>query len=169
MTIAQNIVIAVVAGIVAAVVALHFAPSKSVIAAGSAAGSTFNTAKSAGIVWAPVSNTASSTSIFNGDASDRIIKQVEISCVGANFTAANSLAQVTFSAATTSVTNQGLQKNGNVALSTTVATSTYEAYVATSSQALVGRRWNTGSYLTFNTNATSTGLTCSIFADYIGT
>lgn len=168
----QNILGAAVAGLVAALVVLHFAPVHTVtntVTAGSPAGSTFNTAKTAAIVFAPISNTASTTSVYNGDSSDRIIKDAHITCTGANFTAANSLAQVTFSAATTAVASLGLQNNPRLALSTTVATSAAEVYVATSSQNTIARRWNSGSYLTFLTNATSTGMSCVVGVDYIAT
>lgn len=169
----QNFLGAAVAGLLAAVVVLHFAPvqtvTNTVTTAGSSAGTTFNTAKTAAIVFAPVSNAASSTSVYNGDSSDRIIKDAHITCTGANFTAANSIAQVTFQAATTSGTTQGVAGNPRLALSTTVATSAAEVYVATSSMNTIARRWNSGSYLTFNTNATSTGLSCVVGVDYIAT
>ncbi len=139
------------------------------LVSGSSAGSTFNTAKTAAIVFAPTSNTASTTSVYNGDSSDRIIKDAHITCTGANFTASNSLAQVTFSAATTAVSSLGLQRNPNPALSTTVATSASDVYVASSTQNTNARRWASGSYLTFLTNATSTGLSCVVGVDYIAT
>jgi hypothetical protein len=163
--------LAVVAGLVAGAVVLHFAPqSVRVIQSGaSPAGTTFNTAKTAMIVFSPISDTASTTSIFNAEANDRIIKQVQFSCTGANFTAATSLAQVTLSAATTAVSSLGLQANPRVALSNTLATSTSEVWTATTTTATPNRRWNSGSYLTFATNATSTGLSCVIGVDYIGT
>ncbi len=168
----KNIVLAAVSGLVVAMVMIHFyAVPNTVIqqVAGSSAGTTFNTAKTAAIVFAPISNTASTTSVYNGDSSDRIIKDAHITCTGANFTAANSLAQVTFSAATTAVSSLGLQRNPNPALSTTVATSGAEVYVATSTQNTNARRWASGSYLTFLTNATSTGLSCVVGVDYIAT
>lgn len=138
---------------------------------GSSTGTTFNTAKTAAIVFAPISNTASTTSVYNGDVSDRIIKDAHITCTGANFSAATALVStgVVFSAATTAVASLGLQSNVNLALSVAVGTSTAELYVASSSQNTIARRWNAGSYLTFLTNATSTGESCVIGVDYIAT
>ncbi len=139
------------------------------IVSGSAGGSTFNTAKTAAIVFAPVSNSASSTSVYNGDSSDRIIKDAHITCTGANFTAGQALSSVIFSAATTSATSNGLKSNPNLALYVAVSSSTPELYVASSSQGTIARRWNAGSYLTFLTNATSTGESCVVGVDYIAT
>ncbi len=121
------------------------------------------------INFAPASNAASSTSILNGDASDRIILGAQFSCLGANFTAANALANVILSAATTSDTTHVLAGNPFVALYQTLATSTSEVFTATTTQATPNRRWNAGSYLTFTTNATSTGLSCTIGVTYFGT
>ncbi len=143
--------------------------TKTQFVSGSAAGATFNTAKTAAIVFAPVSNAASSTSVYNGDASDRIIKDAHITCTGAAFTAQPNLASVVFSAATTAVSSLGLQANVNLPLFVAVSSSSAELYVASSTQNTTARRWNAGSYLTFLTNATSTGESCVIGVDYIAT
>lgn len=145
---------------------------------GSAVGSTFNTAKIAMINWAPTTNAASSTSILNGDASDRIIKQTTYSCSGfnANFngTAAGGLANEVFTIATTSVANVGLQGNTNFILSTNVATSATVSEVFNASTTPGGtatvntRRWAAGTYLSINSTGTSSAAACTIGVDYIG-
>ncbi len=175
MTHLQNVLLAAVAGLVAGLIVLHFAPvqtvTNTVTTAGSSAGVTFNTAKTAGIVWAPVSNSASSTSVYNGDSSDRIITSAHYDCTGAAFTAGNSIAYVRFTAATTSGSSQGLNGNSNFVLDTNVGSSTLEVFVSSTTPGLTGtaafRRWKSGSYLTFNTNATSTGESCIVGVNYL--
>lgn len=167
-------VITVLAGLISGFVVHELMPRPTQIVqqvtGASPTGTTFNTAKTAMIVFAPTSNTASSTSILNGDANDRIIKQAQYDCTGATFTSTISLASVLFEAATTTIANEGLLGNGNLAMYSTMSTSSgNEAFAATSTQAASNRRWASGTYLTFSSNATSTGLSCTIGVDYFGT
>ncbi len=138
---------------------------------GSPAGSTFNTAKVATIVWAPQSNSASTTALYNGDSSDRIITSAQYDCTGASFTAANAVAYLRFTAATTSAPTNSTLGSTNLVLDNNVGSSTAEVFMASTtpgSTVIAGtRRWASGSYLQFDTNATSTGLTCLIGVNYL--
>lgn len=144
---------------------------------GSTAGTTGNTGKRATIVWAPQSSTATTTSILNTDASDRVIISMDMTCagIGASGTALTS-AGLVVTAATSSTANPGAITNTNLILLTTntFATSTAELFQATSSPGLTGvaanvfvRRWASGSYLTFSLNGTQPNATCTIGASYL--
>lgn len=147
----------------------------------SPAGTTFNTAKYAGVradLGLPGS-TGTSTSVQNTDASDRIITGLRHGCqaVGTSRTAYSGagLASLLVTAATSSTaspsTNSNTNSVGGGAI--TIATSTPNFAVSTSSATGAGSSaifniWPAGSYLTFTTNATNTA-TCTFGADYIGT
>jgi len=156
------------------------APAAQVQQVGSPTGSTFNTAKIAMINWtiAAVSGSngsATTTSLYNGDSSDRIIQSVQFDCasVGTSKTAYTGagLANLIFTAATTSSSAPAAITNANVVLSTSVSTSSTELYVSTTTPGLTGsafvRRWASGSYLTFASNATNTAA-CTIGVSYFG-
>ena len=76
---------------------------------GSPVGTTFNTAKVAMTNYTPSASAASSTSILNTDASTRYIVSSTVACNGVNGQGG------TFTFATTSVANEGLQGNTNYA------------------------------------------------------
>ena len=147
--------------------------------AGSTVGTTFNTAKVAEVIMSPTSAVATTTSIFNGDASDRIIDNAFVACnpgVGTVFAQTGAgVSAFTWTAATTSTNapaTLGSNAAGNYALNVNLATSTTnDSYIATSTYTnVIARRWAAGSYLTFSTNATSStaGLNCQAGVYYHG-
>ncbi len=177
----QNVIIAAVAGLVASLVVLHFAPSKVMQATGTPVGSTFNTAKVAMINWTFAAVTgangvATTTSVFNGDSSDRIIQAVQFDCsaVGTSNTAYTGagLRSLILKAATTSTSAPNIVSNTNVVFSSDIATTSADVYLATTTPGLTGtvpfRRWASGSYLSFFSNATNTAA-CTIGVTYFGT
>ncbi len=144
---------------------------------GSPTGSTFNTAKVAAINMTLATAAATSTSVYNGDSSDRVILDLFASCsgVGTSLTAYTGagLASLTISAATTSTSAPANVTNASLvfgASGTTIATSTPDAYSAntTFTAGPFLRRWAAGSYLTFFTNATNTAA-CNVGAHYLAT
>lgn len=153
-------------------------PQVSQLAGTSAQGSTFNTAKFAGIATnlaAPGAN-ATSSSILNTDANDRYITSIKAGCenVGTSKTAYTGagLASLQLTVATSSssapATNGNTNSVGGGAV--TIGTST-TSYVVSTSTASVGTSniyavWLAGSYLTFTTNATNTAV-CTFGAEYI--
>ncbi len=138
----------------------------------SPAGATFGNQKLAFIVWTPSTDSATSTSILNTDDNDRIITSADYWC--ANLTTVNGAPRTSwaFTAATTSISSMSLQGNTNFVLNTNVATTTSELYVSSTTPGLLAtadyRRWATGSYMTFNANASSTA-TCVIGVKYLAT
>ncbi len=125
------------------------------------------------------------TSILNTDASDRYITTFQASCSGitsivAPYLGVNSsigyfgirAATTTFNAATGTPTANVLVSNSNFAASTTVATSSAITVMSTSTAAATmnsnqfSQEWAAGSYLTFITNATSSG-TCTVGVMYL--
>jgi hypothetical protein len=141
-------------------------------------GATFNSAKVAEIAMAPISSAATSSSLYNGDASARIIDSGFVSCAtstGAVMGSTGGVASWTWQMATTATNALGLQGNTNYAMNLTVSTSTTDnEYTASSTNpALVmNRYWPSGSYLTINTNATTTNgmsVTCQAGVYYHGT
>lgn len=153
-------------------------------AVGSPAGSTFNTAKFAGVVAllsTPGAN-GTSSSILNGDTSDRYITALKAGCqvLGTSKTAYSgaALAALTVSVATSSTSGPATNSNTNVVGTTamTIGTSTPQFVSASSTasngstapgSAYISNVWSAGSYLTFTTNATNTAM-CTFGADYIG-
>ena len=174
-TLTKSLLAFAVVGALAGIVAFfNVSPFRTVVEAtfgASPAGTVANTAKFAGIAWAPQSNAASSTSILNTDANPRIILNTELYCNNFGTSpATNNASAVTVQAATTTVANNGLQGNTNYVANFTFSTSTLDVYVSTTTQpvlAATGRVWAAGSYLTFNMNATSTSGTCEVGSQYI--
>ncbi len=178
----STIVVSVVAGLLAGAV-VHFwapAPKQTVtqqFVAGSAVGTTFNTAKVAAVNMSLATAAATTSSVYNGDSSDRIILDLFASCsgVGASKTAYTGagLLALTISAATTSTSAPANVTNSNLvfgASGTTIATSTPDAYSAntTFTAGAFLRRWASGSYLSFFSNATNTAA-CTVGAHYLAT
>lgn len=134
--------------------------------AGSAAGTTFGTAKVAAINFAPATSAASSTSILNSDVGNRYITDTFMDCLGAN-----GQGFQTIQGATTSVSSLGLQGSTNYFASTS-ATTTAAAnnmYVSTSTEGALGaetRVWGAGTYITFVVSGTNTGA-CTIGVHYL--
>lgn len=148
---------------------------------GSAVGTTFNTAKFAGVNMSPATAAATTTSILNGDASDRIATSIDVDCntVGTSqtFLTGGGLtgAGLTLKIATTSVANLGLQNNTNLVGGTvTIATGTPDILIASSTPSFGGTnvaawdRWAAGSYLTFLFSATNTAA-CTVGVKYMAT
>lgn len=149
---------------------------------GSAVGSTFSTAKESAITWQP-GNGATTTSLLNDSGYDRYIKSVQVMCtgVGTSLTAVTGAGLtsngLTMSAATTSTSAPAVFSTSNGFLQSQViaTTSPNGVFFATSTPQLGGgspftdytRIWNSGSYLTFQTNATNT-MTCTAGASYLG-
>lgn len=169
----------VVLGIV--VIGGYFSPGGSstiVQSFGSATGTTFGTAKIANVNVAPLTGAATSTSILNSDASDRIVNRINIACGAVDtpgtFLTGAGLASFTLKLATTSVSSQGLQGNANlIGAAMVIATSTNAVLISTTTPAIAGNvaafdRWASGSYLTFLFNATSTA-SCTVGVDYMAT
>lgn len=149
---------------------------------GSPAGSTFNSAKVAEITSVPISITATSSSVYNGDSSDRVVDSGFVSCATSSGSVYASTAQAVgvatwnWKAATTAVASLGLQGNVNYAFNLDVATSTTDSgYSATTTPGSTfqafNRTWKAGTYMTFLTNATSTNQTinCQAGVYYHGT
>lgn len=145
------------------------------IVVGSVVGSTFNNAKVAAINMTPSSASATSSSILNTDASDRIVTDAFVTCSqtpGNNFAPNGGVATWIWQAATTSTNAPATLGSNSVnqALFVTVATSTADAYTATSTYTIaLTRRWATGSYMTFQPNATSSTAVCNVGVHYLAT
>lgn len=139
----------------------------------STVGATNNTAKLATITMAPLTAGATTTSLFNGDGTDREVTSSVIACtsVGTSqtFTTGSGLASWTLQAATTSVSGLGLNGNTNYAANLTLATSSAWYYQASTTETVpiyVGRVWPTQTYLSFGFNATNTAA-CTVGVHYI--
>ena len=133
---------------------------------GSPVGTTFNTAKVAMTNYTPSTSAASSTSILNTDASTRYIVSSTVACNGVNGQGG------TFTFATTSVANEGLQGNTNYAgndVATTTTSSTF-MYVASSTEGVptyTNRLWPSGTYLSIVDSTTNQGV-CTVGVNYLG-
>lgn len=176
-------VIAIIAAliVVGGVIGSYFYPQnevKTVMLAGSPAGSTFNNAKFAGVVVSLQSTTTNgtSTSLLNSDASDRYVVAVRAACEGLGTSksvgAGAGIAALSYSVATTSTANPSTPTyNFALASSTVMGTSTVNNLVSSSTilsasttNAMV---WAAGTNLTFWWNATNTAV-CTEGVDYIG-
>lgn len=127
---------------------------------GSPVGTTFNTSKVASVDMSPLTANATTTYLFNSDASDRIITEDFASCGGVGTSGAAQGGAGGISAFTvtmgTSTTNTGNLPN-TLAGNFTIATSTPDAYTATTTFTQVAaRRWPTATYLGISFNATNT-------------
>jgi len=168
-TFSKSLLAFAVVGALAGIVAFfNVSPFRSAIEqlAGSAAGTTFQTAKVAAVNFAPATSAASSTSILNSDAGNRYITDTFLDCLGAN-----GQGFQTIQGATTSVASLGLQGSINYFASTT-ATTTAAAnnmYVSTSTEGALGsetRVWGAGSYITFVVSSTNSGA-CTAGVHYL--
>lgn len=148
-------------------------PEVEQLGAGSAVGTTFNTAKIAGITMAPATAAASSTSLLNPDSTDRVVRSASAYCTGVGtsqtyLTGAGLLSTGwTLNMATTSTAAQ--TGSTNYVASITLATTTGYVYSATSTTPAIGdvtRLWPAGSYLTLTFNATNTAA-CIAEVDYL--
>lgn len=141
----------------------------------SATGSTFGTAKIAEVVMAPQSRTATSTSILNSDSSDRVVLDAGVNCSGlSNMFGSTSggLSTYQWYAGTTSsaAPTASIASNALLAMNVAVATTTSAGFTATSTYTNpYARIWGAGTYMTFQTNGTSSATVCQPFVHYIGT
>jgi len=153
------------------------------LAGSSTAGSTFNTAKFAGIAVSPTApgSNATSSSILNTDVNDRFVTGIRVGCeaVGTSKTAYTGagLASLTLSIATSSTaapatnSNTNLVGGGVVTIATSTpqfieASSTASTAVPNTGSSAVNNLWLAGSYITFTFNATNTAA-CTVGVDYI--
>lgn len=178
MTTSQKVIAGIV--IALAIVGGYYFPAVQVLqlAGTSSQGSTFSSAKFAGIAVnlnAPGAN-ATSSSLLNTDANDRYVTALKGGCevVGTSQTAYTGagLASLTLFAATTStaapatVSNTNKVGGGNLTIGTSTPNFTISSTTAAGGSNAVYNIWPAGSYLTFTTNATNTAV-CTFGADYI--
>lgn len=147
---------------------------ESVAVTASPAGATFNTARVAAININPIDITSTSSSMLNSDANDRIVTDAFVTCSGLVTTMSGmsgAVADFRWLAATSS-TAAPIPAITNVfaAMNMAVATSTSDGYAATTTYTSpFSRRWNTGTYLVFQANATSSAATCQAGVHYLST
>lgn len=147
------------------------------VGAGSASGTTFSTAKVSQITgFAPSTASATTTSVYNGDGFDRIVTDSFSYCTGVgtsfSYLAGSGLANLIFTAATSSNATLYGVTNNNFLVNTPVATTTGggTVYVASSTQPVAGAPsmiWPAGTYLVFRANATNTA-SCTVGVHYLG-
>lgn len=140
----------------------------------SSTGTTFSTAKIAEVVMAPQSVTATSSSILNTDSSDRYVTDAGVYCTGLTtmfgMNGAGGLVTFDYYAGTTSsaAPTAAVTSNPLLAMRVSVATATPNGFTATSTFTNpYARVWNSGSYLTFQTNGTSSAAICTPYVRYI--
>ena len=140
---------------------------------GSAAGSTFSTAKVAAVDMSPATASATSTSLLNTDASARWITKFYVNCTGVGtsqtYLTGAGLSTWTMTAGTSSSATQIAITNlaGNLTLGTTTsfsqnASSTVASAIAANTDLWY---WPAGTYLQFTFNATNTAA-CIVGANY---
>lgn len=161
-------------------------PEAQILGGASATGSTFNTAKFAGITasLASVGANGTSTSILNTDANDRYVTSLKAACqgIGTSQTAysGTGLVALKLTVGTTTTSAPATIPTANlIANAVTVATATPILVIASSTAitpnagsnsgniAALNDLWAAGSYLTFWVNATNTAV-CTFGVDYIG-
>lgn len=143
-------------------------PKEVQLTAGSSAGSTFQSAKIAEVVSDATYTGASTTLgyVLNGDASDRVVIDAGAFCTG--LASASSAVNIYNFRAGTSTNVFNIPSATNLAMNVTLASSTSQRYVATSTYLGSGIQqvWATGTYMVFTINAT-TSATCTPFVHYI--
>lgn len=163
------VVLAVIAGVVAAGIFSVLSNHNNAVPVG-ASGSTFSTAKYAGVAIDLASNSgATSTSILNTDSSDRYVVAVELACrnTGSSFTAVTGagLASLQLTVGTSSASSPAsivsIGAHSRVASAFVVGTATAPIIAVASSTTQVststlGVLWKSGEYMTFWWNATNT-------------
>jgi hypothetical protein len=138
--------------------------------AGSPVGTTFNTDKVAAVDMSPLTANATTTYLYNSDASDRIITDGFGSCGGVGTSGAaqggaGGLAALVITMGTSSVGTGNLPTT--LAGTFTIATSAPEAYTATTTFTQVAaRRWPSATYLGISFNATNTAA-CIVGVKYL--
>jgi len=161
-------IITLLAGLVigAGAVAIYVKYATPSVSFGSPVGVTFNNAKIVSINISPATSAASSSSVLNTDTSARWIANYGMAaCTGVG-TAGTSVANFNVQAATTSVANEGLQGNTNLALNLNIATSSVNVNASTSTPSAQAGYWAAGTYMTFLFNTTNTAA-CTVEMDYL--
>ncbi len=134
---------------------------------------TGNTYHAATFAFNPTTAAATTSSIVNGDAQDRIVTAAYVSCsgVGSSNTAYTGagLANLTFTMATTAASAPAALVNVAYVLQQNVATSTVDTQVASTSISKFATgnaiRWQAGSYMSISSNATNTAA-CTVTVPY---
>lgn len=163
------------AAFVVAIAGAYFFP-QAVVPFGSAVGTTFNSAKFAGIVTVPLTASATSTSVQNTDAGNRYVTGTNVGCTGVGTSgaangASGGLATLTLQIGTTTASAPAAFSSFAQVASLTISTSSQNILIAsttpitaTSSLAAI---WPSGSYMTFYWNATNTAA-CTVGVSYMG-
>jgi hypothetical protein len=152
--------------IAAAIVGAYFFPTVTPkVVFGSPNGSTYLDGSTVWSVYSPATAAASSTSILNNTTNTWYIISTFVACNGVNGQGG------TFTAATTSIPNLGLQNNTNYIAQdvATTTTASLSMYVASSTEGVLtytSRIWPAGTYLTFVDSTTNAGV-CTPGANYI--
>lgn len=138
--------------------------------AGSAVGTTFSTAKVAQVNISPATQSATSSSVLNTDASDRFLEgNYFSSCTGVGTSQTNltgtGLAALTISMATTSVSSLGSQGNTQLGVVTVSTSTAFSNNASTTINTDYRGDWASGTYLTFTFNATNTAA-CTVGVHY---
>ncbi len=162
-------------------------PTQFVAGASSPVGVSNSTRKMASITMAPLTASATSTSILNTDSTDRMITSTEVSCSVATTTytayTGAGLANWNVKVATTSTAITGAigDSNTNYYSNVNIATSSVASnpgvasanggytYVASSTEGVItylSRLWPTNTYATIQFNATNTAA-CTVDLNYI--
>lgn len=162
-----------VVAIVAIAIGAYFFPAQSLFQG--TAGNTFSNAKVAAININPQSITSTSTSLYNSDSTDRTITDAFVTCTGLTTMYGSGpqstgvdafrwyMATSSVAAPTASVANAVLG-----AANFTLGTSTAFNYAATSTYTVPwGRIWTAGTYMIFQTNATSSSAACTAGVHYL--
>lgn len=174
-TFTKSVIALVLAGVIGVAIYGAYQYPKALQSLSSATGSTFSTAKIAAIVISPTTSSATSSSLYNGDASTRYITDSFVACstVGTSYTAYTGvgLASWLWRMATTSTNAPILLANTNYAANITVGTTTVDGnYTASTTEGVLtgySRIWPSATYLTIQPNATNTA-TCVVGVHYLG-
>jgi len=169
----KNLTIAVfIIGLIA--IGAYFYPKvNQMMKTGSAVGTTFNSAKVAAINMTISTGTATSSSLYNSDGSDRYIIDAFSVCSGVatSYTAytGTGLASLNWKMATTSTSAPAILTNTNYVANMNMATTTSVAMASSTVGDLAtgNRTWAAGTYLTIQPNATNTAA-CTAGVHYIG-
>lgn len=164
----NKIVFAVIAAIAVLIIGFVISSSSENVKGVSSAGVTNTSAKLYTASLVPSTDTATTTSLYNSDSTDRAIVSTVGYCssVGTSktFLTGTGLASWLVQLATSSVGNLGLQGNTNYAASLTLSTSSPWVFVSSTTEPVlnaVGRTWPSGTYLNITFNATNTAA-CTI-------
>lgn len=136
-------------------------------------GVTNSTSKIATITLSPATASATTTSLYNGDGTDRVITSSMVSCtsVGTSKTylTGAALASFTLQMSTSTSATGNAMSNTNYAANLTISTSSPWTYTSSSTDPVLGsmsRIWPTNTYLNPTFNATNTAV-CTLGVHYL--